>query len=112
MGIKKGGGIMHDQWQKKLKKHLVGRTIVKVEWLSPKRTEKLLGWTNQPCEIYLDNGTILTPSADDEGNAQAHDPRSIKLYEGTQIAMLVEQGLSLSPIREGWDAVRDYLYRL
>jgi hypothetical protein len=27
-----------------------------------------LGWTNQPCEIYLDNGTILTPSADDEGN--------------------------------------------
>ena len=68
MGIKKGGGIMHDQWQKKLKKHLVGRTIVKVEWLSPKRTEKLLGWRNQPCEIYLDNGTILTPSADDEGN--------------------------------------------
>jgi hypothetical protein len=44
--------------------------------------------------------------------AQAHDPRSIKLYEGTQIAMLVEQGLSLSPIREGWDVVRDYLYRL
>jgi hypothetical protein len=59
---------MNDQWQKKLKKHLVGRTIVKVEWLSPKRTEKLFGWTNQPCEIYLDNGTILTPSADDEGN--------------------------------------------
>jgi hypothetical protein len=45
-------------------------------------------------------------------SAQAHDPRSIKLYEGTQIAMLVEQGLSLSPIREGWDVVRDYLYRL
>jgi hypothetical protein len=45
-------------------------------------------------------------------DAQAHDPRSIKLYEGTQIAMLVEQGLSLSPIREGWDVVRDYLYRL
>ena len=44
--------------------------------------------------------------------AQANDPRSIKLYEGTQIAMLVEQGLSLSPIREGWDVVRDYLYRL
>ena len=59
---------MNDEWQKKLKKHLVGRTIVKVEWLSPKRTEELLGWTNQPCEIYVDNGTILTPSADDEGN--------------------------------------------
>jgi hypothetical protein len=42
---------MNDQWHKDAKKHLVGRTIVKVEWLSPKRTEKLLGWTNQPCEI-------------------------------------------------------------
>jgi hypothetical protein len=29
--------------KKTLKKHLVGRTIVKVEWLSPKRTEKYLG---------------------------------------------------------------------
>jgi hypothetical protein len=45
MGIKKGGGIMHDQWHKE-KKHLVGRTIVKVEWLSPKRTEKLC-WGGQ-----------------------------------------------------------------
>jgi hypothetical protein len=61
-------GSVMDTLQKKVNKHLVGRTIVKVEWLSPKRTEKLLGWTNQPCEIYLDNGTILTPSADDEGN--------------------------------------------
>ena len=44
--------------------------------------------------------------------AQAHDPRSIKLYEGRQITELVEQGLELSPIREGWDEVREYLYRL
>jgi hypothetical protein len=28
-----------DTLQKKVNKHLVGRTIVKVEWLSPKRTE-------------------------------------------------------------------------
>jgi hypothetical protein len=56
MGIKKGGGIMHDQWQKKLNKHLVGRTIVKVEWLSPKRTEKLIRVDKRICEIDLDNG--------------------------------------------------------
>jgi hypothetical protein len=55
-------------WQDLVNKHLLGRTIIKVKWLSPKESEKLLGWNDQPCEIFLDNGTILTPSADDEGN--------------------------------------------
>ena len=55
-------------WQNLVNKHLVGRKIVKVEWLSPKETDRLFGWSFQPCEIYLDNGTVLTPSADDEGN--------------------------------------------
>jgi hypothetical protein len=75
------------EWQKKLKKHLVGRTIVKVEWLSPKRTEKLFGWTNQPCEIYLDNGTILTPSADDEGN----DAGAIKYKRNAYLGVFREE---------------------
>ena len=52
----------------KLNKALVGQTITKVEYLSPKETKELLGWDYQPCEIHLSNGTILTPSADDEGN--------------------------------------------
>ena len=55
-------------WDKLVKKHLVGRTIVKVKWLSPQQTEKVFGWHQQPCEIHLDNGTVLTPSQDDEGN--------------------------------------------
>lgn len=55
-------------WQDLVNKHLLERTIIKVKWLSPKESEKLLGWNDQPCEIFLDNGTILTPSADDEGN--------------------------------------------
>ena len=57
-----------DKWQNLVNKHLVGRKIVKVEWLSPKETDRLFGWDFQPCEIHLDNGTVLTPSSDDEGN--------------------------------------------
>ena len=49
-------------WQNLVNKHLVGRKIVKVEWLSPKETDRLFGWEFQPCEIHLDNGTVLTPS--------------------------------------------------
>tara|TARA_R110000822_G_scaffold300433_1_gene423810 strand:- start:49 stop:285 length:237 start_codon:yes stop_codon:yes gene_type:complete len=56
------------KWNELVNKYLVGRQIVKVKWLSPKESEKLMGWSQQPCQIYLDNGTVLTPSADDEGN--------------------------------------------
>jgi len=58
----------HKHWQDLVNKHLVGKYITKVEWLNPKDTKKLLGWDYQPCEIHLNDGTIITPSADDEGN--------------------------------------------
>ena len=56
---------LSNYWHNLVNKHLVGRKIVKVEWLSPKETKKLFGWSFQPCEIHLDNGVVLTPSADD-----------------------------------------------
>tara|TARA_B110000503_G_scaffold119349_1_gene181089 strand:- start:404 stop:643 length:240 start_codon:yes stop_codon:yes gene_type:complete len=59
---------MNKQFMDKLTKSLVGLTITKVEYLSPKDSKRLLGWDYQPCEIHLSNGVILTPSADDEGN--------------------------------------------
>ena len=55
-------------WQDLVNKHLVGKYITKVQWLNPKDSKKLLGWDYQPCEIHLNDGTIITPSADDEGN--------------------------------------------
>ena len=55
-------------WQDLVNKHLVGKYITKVQWLNPKDTKKLLGWDSQPCEIHLNDGTVITPSADDEGN--------------------------------------------
>ena len=58
----------NNKWEKLVSKYLVGRQIVKVKWLSAKETEEIYGWDQQPCEIYLDNGTISTPRSDDEGN--------------------------------------------
>ena len=58
----------HKYWQDLVNKHLVGKYITKVEWLNPKDSMKLLGWDCQPCEIHLNDGTVITPSADDEGN--------------------------------------------
>ena len=58
----------NNYWQDLVNKHLVGKYITKVQWLNPKDTKKLLGWDYQPCEIHLNDGTIITPSADDEGN--------------------------------------------
>ena len=60
--------IKNNYWQNLANKHLVGRTIVKAEWLSPSESHRLMGWDYQPLELFLDNGTILTPSQDDEGN--------------------------------------------
>ena len=59
---------MSNEWHKVASKHLVGRTIKKVKWLDADSSYKIFGWDYQPCEIHLDDGTILTPSADDEGN--------------------------------------------
>jgi len=59
---------MHKTWHERANKKLVGRKIVKVKWLDPENTYRTFGWTQQPCEIHLDDGTILTPSCDDEGN--------------------------------------------
>ena len=55
-------------WQDLVNKHLVGKYITKVQWLSPSESNKLMGWDYQPCELHLNDGTIITPSADDEGN--------------------------------------------
>ena len=55
-------------WHDLVNKHLVGRTIIKAQWLIPDEAHRLLMWDYQPLELFLDNGTIITPSCDDEGN--------------------------------------------
>ena len=70
-----------DKFEEQLNKRLAGRTITKVRWLSPDESYKIFGWDFQPCEIHLDDGTILTPSADDEGNNAGAIFTNIKGFE-------------------------------
>ncbi len=56
------------EWTKKIKKHLVGKKIIDVKWMTPRDARENFAWSHQACEIYLEDGIILTPSMDDEGN--------------------------------------------
>jgi hypothetical protein len=54
-------------WEKKAAQVLVGRTIKAVRYLYPEEVENL-GWYSRSVVFELDNGTLVWPSADDEGN--------------------------------------------
>ena len=56
-----------EYWNSYGNKHLKGRKIVGVRWLSPEECEDM-GWYSRPIVIQLDDGTLLFPSQDDEGN--------------------------------------------
>lgn len=46
---------------------LVGSKIIKVDYMSNKEADEL-GWNDRPIQIHLNNGAILSPQKDDEGN--------------------------------------------
>ena len=54
-------------WEKVAATVLVGRKIVAVRYLSSDEREGL-GWDCRSVVFQLDNGTLVWPSADDEGN--------------------------------------------
>lgn len=47
---------------------LVGRTIRAVRWMDEEEMKEMGDWFSAPIVIQLDDGTLLWPSADDEGN--------------------------------------------
>ena len=55
------------KWTKLAKEKLVGRKIVKVEYMSAQEVENSM-WSNSPICFLLDNGAWVYPMADDEGN--------------------------------------------
>jgi hypothetical protein len=55
------------KWTQYGEKHLVGRKIVAVRYLTRDEAEAL-GWNERSVVLVLDNGAALYPSADDEGN--------------------------------------------
>ena len=56
-------------WTKEASKHLVGRRITEVRYLSKDESDAL-GWDgNRSLVLVLDNGALFFPSSDDEGNS-------------------------------------------
>lgn len=56
-----------EYWNNKAEKLLLGRQIVKVEYLSDEEAEEGM-WYSKPVCFQLDDGTWLMPMRDDEGN--------------------------------------------
>lgn len=55
------------RWNKIASKMLVGRKIVRVSYMSEKEME-VSCWDRRALVIELDDGNLIFPSADDEGN--------------------------------------------
>jgi hypothetical protein len=55
------------RWNQKARNILVGRTIVKANYMSQEEADEW-GWSNKPIMFELDNGTVCIVSMDDEGN--------------------------------------------
>ena len=55
------------EWIALISKHLVGKKIARIEYVSAKDTDHQ-GWHSRPVAIELDDGTWLVPMSDDEGN--------------------------------------------
>lgn len=54
-------------WNVKANQMLVGRKIVKAEYMTKKECDEMM-WYDAPVCMQLDNGIWLYPSQDDEGN--------------------------------------------
>ena len=65
--IKLDGKPVEQYWTEKTAKHLVGKKIVKVEYFPKDMMEDMM-WHSRPIAIHLEDGNIITPQMDDEGN--------------------------------------------
>ena len=54
-------------WQKRIDKYLLGKSIIKIEYMSEKDSEEQ-GFDCRPIQLLLNNGIWLTITSDDEGN--------------------------------------------
>jgi hypothetical protein len=56
------------QWEDKANILLLGRRIVRIKWQSETEAHEGHGWHSRAIELHLDDGTIIVPQRDDEGN--------------------------------------------
>lgn len=57
----------NNYWEKYATKHLKNRKIVDVRYMTDEE-QKHMNWNSKSIVIHLDNGSLLIPSRDDEGN--------------------------------------------
>ena len=67
MASKKEIGKVGKNWTAEAIKQLLGREIVQVRYLSEKEQQGV-GWYDRCVVIQLDDGSLIYPSRDDEGN--------------------------------------------
>ena len=58
---------MEKQWNDFAKKHLLGKTIASVRYMTQKEASNM-GWESRPVAIFFTDGSYIFPSMDDEGN--------------------------------------------
>lgn len=58
---------IEEKWTKDAVKHLKGRKIVSVRYMTTEEMDSL-GWSSRCVILQLDNGMLIYPSMDDEGN--------------------------------------------
>ena len=86
MAVKKIENIEFSKqwWAKKVANHIVGRKIIKVDYMTKEETKEF-GWYHSAVNIYLDNGggtpIVLSPMQDDEGNGAGAIATNIKDLE-------------------------------
>tara|TARA_R110001583_G_scaffold55368_1_gene168362 strand:+ start:694 stop:954 length:261 start_codon:yes stop_codon:yes gene_type:complete len=61
------GKPVEQYWTEEVAKYLEGKTIVKVAYFSKDEVKDMM-WHKRPITLHLDDGGILIPSMDDEGN--------------------------------------------
>ena len=79
-------------WIAKAEKLLLGRTIVKIEWMSSEETEDT-GWYKRPVCLQLDDRSWIFPVMDDEGN----DGGALNYYRAgkTEVLPIIPVGVEI-----------------
>lgn len=56
-----------EYWNNYSRKHLLNKKIIEVRYLTDEEKE-MLGWYGRALILILEDGTLIFPSTDDEGN--------------------------------------------
>ena len=59
---------MYRKWVDIAENILLNKKIVKITWQSETQAHESFGWHSRAVELHLDDGTIIVPQRDDEGN--------------------------------------------